>query len=192
MSLRLPRFSPPSVHRAPRPPKDAPPAPKIQHTEGIRQSDLRDWTDPPPQFPGSDLEWIVWEQLVRLGFKIYGRPNVKGRTLNYAEADAEYQPAIPVRGLNQVKDFFRADFLLIPGRKAPAPGPPFSRGVVLDPVTLFTHGNTGLDRLRRGMLAQAGYLLVWLDGDALKQRPKEVVTNAVYGRDDSAIDRGAR
>lgn len=184
-----------SAYRAPRPPKDAPPAPPIPRAETFGRDDLRSWSDPPPGWTGPLTEWVVWEDLVRRGWKIYGRAEVKGRTLNYAEADAAFQPAIPVAGLNLVKDFFRADFLIIPGRRGPSPGPPYGRGIILDPVTDWTHRNAGTDRLRRGILAQAGYLLVWIDAEAggpLFTRTREVITAALYGGDDSAIDRGTR
>jgi hypothetical protein len=153
---------------------------------------VRPYPPPPREWTQSELEWIVWWVLVERGWKIYGRPNVKGRTEVYEDADAIYQPAIPVAGLNTVKDFFRADFLLVPGKKAPAPGPPFSRGILLDPVTPWTHPDAGRDRFRRSLLAKAGYLLVWLDGAELQQRPKELVAAAIRGQDDSSIDRGAR
>lgn len=194
MSLRLPRFSGPSVRRAPRPPSGAPPPPPIRRTEGVTQESL--YGDRVPAgWQRAETEGIVWKDLVSRGWKIYGRPNVQGQTLNYAEADAIYQPAIPVAGLNQTKDFFRADFLIVPGKKGPSPGPPYSRGIILDPVTDWTHRNTGVDRLRRGLLAQAGYLLVWIDAGRtgpLYTRPHQIITIALYGGDDSSIDRGTR
>ena len=176
--------------RAARPPSPRPP--RAQRALRVTGESLRPYPEKPPQFPGSNLEFIIWWVLAEKGWKIYGRPNIKGQTLDYAEADVEYQPAIPVAGLNQVKDFFRSDFLIIPGRRGPSPGPPYSRGIILDPRVPYTHPNPGLDRLRRGMLAQAGYLYIMIDGPALEQRPKQVVNAALSGADDSAVDRGAR
>ncbi|MBP9897464.1 MAG: hypothetical protein KBF28_03765 [Gemmatimonadales bacterium] len=190
--IRAPR--PPhglSIVKGPRAPSGAPKAPRLADPVPITEL-VRAYPPAPPQWVGSELEWIVWWALVERGWKIFGRQNVRGRTDIYADADAIYQPAIPVAGLNIVKDFFRADFLLVPGKKAPSPGPPFPRGVILDPVTPWTHPNAGIDRLRRSLLARAGYLLVWLDGAQLQARPKEVIAAAISGADDSSIDRGGR
>lgn len=181
----------PSLVKSPRAPSGAPPAPKL--AKPLATSELvRAYPVPPPQWTQSELEWICWWALVERGFKIFGRPDVRGRTLVYEEADAIYQPAIPVAGLNVVKDFFRADFLIVPGRRGPTPGPPYARGVIFDPLTPWTHPDPGKDRLHRSLLAQAGYLLVFFDGAQLQQRPKQLVAAALTGADDSSVDRGTR
>lgn len=188
--MSVPSFRAP---RAARPP--SPRAPRPRRALRVTGETLRGWSDPPPNWPNAETEWIVWEDLVKRGYKIYGRPNVKGQTLNYAEADVEFQPAIPVAQINVSGKAFRGDFLIIPGRKGPHPGPEFSRGIILDPITNWTHRNSGEDRIRRGILAQSGYLLVWIDAakdGPLYTRPHSVITAALYGRDDSSIDRGAR
>jgi hypothetical protein len=64
--------------------------------------------------------------------------------------------------------------------------------VVLDPIVLFTHRESGMDRLRRDILAQNSYLLVWLESSALDTRPDDVVMKAVKGIDESSIARGIR
>lgn len=190
--IRAPR--PPhglSIVKSPRAPSGAPKAPRLADPIPVTEL-VRAYPPPPPQWTQSELEWICWWALVERGFKIFGRPNVRGRTEIYEEADAIYQPAIPVAGLNLVKDYFRADFLIVPGKKGPSPGPLFPRGILFDPTVPWTHPDAGKDRFRRGLLARAGYLLIWFNGPALQARPKELVAAALFGSDDSDIDRGLR
>lgn len=191
--IRAPR--PPhglSIVKSPRAPSGAPKAPKIAEGQAVSDA-LLATPETPPQWTQSQLEWVVWYDLtVRRGWKIFGRPNVRGRTEIYEEADAVYQPALPVPQLNISGKGFRADFWIIPGKKGPSPGPPFSRGLVFDPVTLWTHPDAGKDRMRRSLLAKAGYQLIWFDGAQLQARPHELITAALFGSDDSSIDRGQR
>lgn len=191
--IRAPR--PPhglSIVKSPRAPSGAPKAPRLADPIPVTEL-VRAYPPPPPQWTQSELEWICWDDLTRRrGWKIFGRPNVPGRTEIYEEADAIYQPALPVPQLNLSGKGFRADFWIIPGKQGPSPGPPFARGIVLDPETLWTHPDAGKDRMRRSLLAKAGFLLIWFDGIQLQQRPHELITAALFGSDDSGIDRGQR
>lgn len=189
-AIRLPSAPrPPSAPRGPRQPSGLPP---LAPTPEPAQVVVPPYDPQPPQWVGSNLEWIVWSDLVKRGWKIFGRQRVKGQTSNLAEADCIYQEAIPAPGLNIDKGFFRGDFHPIPGKRGPGPPVGYPNGIVLDPVTDWTHRNAGEDRLRRGILAQNGYLLVWLEGRALEVRPHDLITAALNGSDDSSIDRGER
>lgn len=183
----------PALPHLPGPPKGAPKPPPAPKALDFTAKALQPYDDPPPEWGAhSLLEWIVWSDLVKRGWKIFGRPNVPGRTLLMRQADAIYQDAVPAPGLNIAKNFFRADFVIVPGKRGPNPGPPYQNGIILDPITDWTHRNAGQDRLRRGILAGQNYLLVWLEGTALMTRPHGLITKALFGGDDSSIDRGQR
>ncbi len=140
----------------------------------------------PPQWPGSDLEWITWSELVRRGHKIYGRPQVQGQTLIHFEADWDWQPALPVAGLNVSGKGFRADFVSTAWGRVPAITN-YPRGIVLDPRNNFTHPDPGRDRMHRAILASNGYRLIFLDDGDLRSRPREVIGLALRGIDVSSV-----
>lgn len=136
----------------------------------------------PPQWPGSDLEWICWKSLIDLGHKIFGRPDVEGKVDDPMEADWYWQPAIVAPGLNTAKDFYRADFASTTwGKVQPPTG--YDRGILLDPRGLFTHPDPGKDRMHRSILAAEGWRLVFLDDVDLYNRPMEVIRLAIRGVD---------
>lgn len=189
-AIRAPRA--PRPPRTPGLPQGAPRPTRAPRPVAFTAEALRGYDPQPPEWSGSDLEWICWNFLTKKGCKIFGRQNVPGRTFYLSEADVVYQGAIPTPGLNVDKPFFRSDFILLPGGRAPGAGPAYPRGIVWDPRNDFTHRNAGLDRLRRAYLAKAGYLLVWIDGNVLLQNPKPVLTAAWFGSSNSALDRGER
>jgi hypothetical protein len=171
---------PPSAGGGARPPSDAPKAPRQPHAGKVNATSLQPFPEPTGYWATRPrTEWVVnWVLTAKLG----GKLNV----------DFLYQVAIPAPGLNVVKGFFRGDFWILPRGRFGGPGPPYTRGIVLDPISLFTHRNAGEDRLRRGILAQGGFLLIWIDDTDLYTRPLRVVRMALNGQDVSSINRGAR
>lgn len=188
MSLRLPR--------PPRPPSGAgriPGAPAPQRGLKLTAQAMQPYPDPPYWWAPHPLtEWIVFDYLRRVKhWIVYGSPDPNGPPSPQG-ADAWYQAVIPAPGLYQTKGFFRGDFLIIPSGRGGSPGPPYGRGIVLDPVSTWTHRESGQDRLRREILAQAAFLLVWLDDTALQTRPRDIIEKALRGQDESSIALGRR
>jgi len=185
--------------RLPRPPRlpsvsqRIPGAPAPQRSLKLTAESFQTIPEPPVWWGAHpQTEWAVYYILVlKHGWRVYGSPDPNGPPSPQG-VDAWYQAIIPAPGLYQVAGGFRGDYWILPSGKGGSPGPPYGRGVVLDPVTLFTHGTTGMDRLRRDILGQNGYLLVWIDASALDTRPDDVVMKAVRGVDESSISRGIR
>lgn len=185
--------------RLPRPPRlpslsqRIPGAPAPQRSLKLTAVSMQPYPDPPPWWgPHSILEWICYDYLKRVKhWSVYGSPDPDGPA-SPSGADAWYQAVIPAPGLYQTKGFFRGDFLIIPSGRGGSPGPPYGRGIVLDPISTFSHRETGEDRLRRDILAQNSFLLVWLDDAALQTRPRDIIEKALKGQDESSIALGIR
>lgn len=175
--VRPPR--PPSVRGAARPPSGAPRPPRRARTAEVTAAALQPFPEPVGEWATRPrTEWVTAWALGQLGGKL--------------GVDYLYQVAIPAPGLNQVKGFFRGDFWILPRGRFGSPGAPYTRGIVIDPISTFTHRNAGEDRLRRGILAQGGFLLIWIDDKDLYTQPLRVVRLALRGQDVSSIGRGAR
>lgn len=166
-------------------------APKPPRTTATRRALTADpGAKKPPWFRGSQPEWAVWRDLVyRRGMIPAFDPRTRRTRRDF---DFQFQAAIPVTQVNANTPFFRGDFWIPPGRKGGYVGYPYSRGLVLDPITGFTHDQPGEDRYRRTRLAQFGFLLVWIEARDLVNRPHEIVGRALRGADESSIGKNKR
>lgn len=97
--------------------------------------------------------------------------------------DFLYQVAIPAPGLVRSRGFNRADFWILPSGKNGSPGGAFSRGIVINPYSEFTHPNPSKDRLERAILARAGFLEVYIAEPSLLADPSYYVGLALRGID---------
>lgn len=127
--------------------------------------------------PAASLnEWIVYHDLTaRRGFK--------------ERVDFFYQRHIPAPGYG-LKNEFRSDFWILPGGRGGSPGGQFSRGYIFDPYNTYTHPTPALDRLRRAILAQSYFLLIWMYETQLQADPHGVVGLGLRGVDTSPLARG--
>ena len=122
-------------------------------------------------------EWIVYDWLTRVK--------------RYKEGvDFYYQAPVFAPFLFSSRDFTRVDFLLDYGPQSSVPPVGRYRALALDPITHFTHPNPNFDRDRRNELEQAGYLLIFLETDHLRTRPRDVLEAALRGRDESSRGTG--
>ncbi len=183
-------FSPIKPPRPPRgtsgasTPSGLPRPPKRVRAAKINATTLQAYPEPHPMqgidWRGKPLtEYVTaWVLMEKLGGKL-------GK-------DFLYQQILPASQVNISGKGFRSDFWILPRGRFGGPGPPYTRGIVLDPISLYTHGHTGEDRFRRGRLAQLGWLMIWLDDVELYINPTRVVRNALQGIDTSSIARSAR
>lgn len=176
---------PPSAVGAAKAATTAPKPPKRLKPGQVNASALQAYPDPTGEedgyyWPTRPLtEWVTyWTLKHKLGGRL-------GK-------DFLYQHIIPVAQVNVSGRGYRSDFWILPRGRFGGIGPPYSHGVLIDPVSNYTHKTTGEDRFRRGVLGQAGYLLVWIDDYALYLNPIRLVRLAVQGIDVSSINRGAR
>jgi hypothetical protein len=128
----------------------------------------------PASWVHSELEWATWWVLTtKLKYRRY--------------LDFGYQQAIPAAGLNKVAPDFRSDFWLYPwGRNGNPAGYRYPKGIVLDPLSFFTHKSKAHDILKRTVLATSGFLCVFIDQGDLERRAEEVVRWAARGVDQSS------
>lgn len=129
----------------------------------------------PPSWPNSLLEWVTFDYLTRVKhFTIF--------------VDFQFQAAVPAPGLNG-KGFTRADFLVLPGGKAGLPDGFYPRGLILNPISPFTHPSRAKDTIERLILGNNGFLEIFLDDVPLLATPRFVIEAGLRGRDLSS--RGA-
>lgn len=127
------------------------------------------WRDVPPGFPGSNLEYAVWWYFTEEGIQPNHRKLIPGR-------DFFWQRAQAAPGLFIGQGFTRSDFVL-PGW----PGAP--RGIVLDPLTAFTHSSAWFDLRKRNILLGRGWKVIFLDGMPLLSSPRTIIEAALKGVD---------
>lgn len=174
----------PSAASAARPPSGAPRLPRRVRAGRVNATTLQPFPEPYPDggiyWPSKPrTEWVVYFILTKkLGAKL--------------GEDFLYQQIIPAKGINISGKGYRSDFWLLRRGKFGSPGPPYNRGILIDPISTYTHRTTGEDRYRRGALAQAGYLLIWIDDQQLYLNPLRMVRDATRGIDHSSIARSAR
>jgi hypothetical protein len=156
----------PSITRA----RTLPGAPLIPYIRASRYSG-RPWLRVPIGWPGSNLEWYVWWYLSIYGIEPSRRKLVPGR-------DFFWQKAQGAPGLFIGRNFTRADFVI-----PHWPGAPM--GIILDPLTSFTHASIWHDLRKRQVLIGMGWRLIFLDGPALTANPRTVIEAALRGVDTS-------
>lgn len=162
-------------------------APPPQRGVRLSATTLQPYRDPPTGYqdgiywPVRPLtEWIVYDDITRRrGFRL--------------KVDFLYQQHVPAPGLlASGNNDFRADFWILPSGRGGSPGYPYNMGAVWDPITNFTHSTPGEDRLRRAILAQGGYLLIWMEAEALMTKPHQVIDLALRFADVSSLGRDER
>jgi hypothetical protein len=94
--------------------------------------------------------------------------------------DFFYQRGIAAPGLFFRKPFTRGDFILPAYGNAP-------RGLVLDPISAFTHPTPWFDIRKRRILALQGYRLIFVEDWALNRNPEYVLEYALRGVDLSSL-----
>jgi hypothetical protein len=121
-------------------------APRWHYT----QESLQSFPPQPASWVHSDLEWACyWVLTARMKLRLW--------------EDFSYQRRIPAAGLNKVSADFRADFWIFAhGRGGGGGGYRYPMGVILDPLSFFTHKSKGLDILKRQILATNGFLCIFL------------------------------
>jgi hypothetical protein len=134
------------------------------------------------RFPAAPVtEWYVWWALVNT-YKF--RPPYGPNGPTRGRPDFLYQVPIPIPGLNRT-GAERSDLWLLPGSPAIIV-PPYSKGTVGNPISLYTHPDAGKDRRERGLMGQYGWLEIFMDEMPLTQDPIYVVGQFVQGRDISS------
>jgi hypothetical protein len=130
----------------------------------------RPWRVPPPTWTGPQTEWACYWYLSIRGIE----PNRRKLRVNQ---DYYYQRGLSAPGLFRYKPFTRGDFVL----------PGFGRaryGVVLDPLTPFTHQQSWEDLTKRRVLALQGWQVIFIDAWRLdRQFPGYVIELALAGTD---------
>lgn len=167
--------------RPPRPPslqRAAPGAPRAIRSQEVSQATLRPYPDDLSRYPGnSHLEKITgWWLMAKKGYQY--------------NVDFLFQVAVgtdgAIGGATNSKGFLRVDFLLVPQGRHGGLGYPFQRGLILNPISFFTHPSIAKDRLERSVLATLGYLVVYLQDSDLETRPDYALRLALRGTDISA------
>lgn len=146
-----------------------PGSPKAPQIAGITAKFLQAYPDVPPGFFGPETEWIEYDDLTR-------------RRKYYEGVDFDRQVALSAPGIN-TKGFNRADFVFWPSGKAGGVGGIYTRGLVHNPISAFTHPSRGKDLMERAALAQAGYLVIYIEDYDLKRRAHEVIGLGLRGID---------
>lgn len=103
--------------------------------------------------------------------------------------DFLYQPALTAPGLNK-KGFARSDFLILPLGKGAAAAALAPRGIVINPISAFTHPSRALDVLERTILLGQGFLEIFIADYDLATRAHIVVGLALRGIDVSTRGSG--
>lgn len=137
-------------------------------------------TQPYPPLPAGWMnslnEWIVFADLTRpRRFVLW--------------IDFQFQAAVPAPGLTG-KGFNRADFLILPEGKNGLVDAFYPRGLVLNPMSPFTHPSAAKDKIERLILGSNGFGEVFIEEVDLLQRPHFIVGEALRGRDLSSRGSG--
>lgn len=140
----------------------------------ITQNEFTAYPPPSGKMIGRPItEWVVYDDLTR--------------RRNFREGeDFLYQVALPVAGLLRSRGFTRADFWILPRGKNGSPGGAFSRGIIINPISFFTHPNPSQDRMERAILAASQFLEVFIDEGPLLADPHYMVGLALRGIDVSS------
>lgn len=175
------KFAGAKAPRPPRPPSlqhKAPGAPPTPRSAEVDDATLRPYPADLSRYPGnSHLEQITAWWLVALhGYQI--------------GTDFLFQVAIStsgaIGGATNSKGFLRCDYLLLPEGRHGGLGYPFPRGLILNPISFFTHPSIAKDRLERNVLATLGFLVVYLQDSDLETRTDYVMRRALAGTDISS------
>jgi hypothetical protein len=142
-------------------------APRFRPESGWDKS----YPQPPASWNHSELEWACyWVLTARMKLRLW--------------EDFSYQRKVPAAGLNKVSADFRSDFWIFShGRAGGGGGYRYPMGVILDPLSFFTHKSKGLDILKRQILATNGFLCIFLDSADLYRAAEHYVRLAVRGVD---------
>jgi hypothetical protein len=155
-----------------------PGVPAAPRVEGITGRFLQPYPDPPPGFVGPRTEWVVYENLV------FKRKFVEG-------VDFDRQVALSASGINS-KGFNRADFAVWATGKNGAAGGVYTRAIVLNPISFYTHRSRAKDIFERAVLAAAGFGVMYLQDTDLYTRPNYVISLGLRGIDISSRGLGYR
>lgn len=148
-----------------------PGAPLIGRT--VKPKNQQPFPNPPKTWTASVGEWVVYWYLTRVK--------------RYVEnQDFYYQAPVFAPYLFTSRDFTRVDFLIDFGPQSQAAPIGDYRALCFDPITAFTHPDPRLDKEKRRELADAGYLLIFLETSDLMTRPKEVIEAGLLGHDISS------
>jgi hypothetical protein len=135
----------------------------------------RPWLTPPASWPGPQTEWACYWYLSVRGIE-------PGRRKLKLNIDYLYQGGLAAPGLFANKPFTRGDFVIFNYGKG-------RRGVVLDPITPFTHPTPWLDLRKRAILALQGWQVIFVDAERLTAFPGTVIEQALRGIDESRLGR---
>jgi hypothetical protein len=145
-----------------------PGAPKLGRRRGITFG--QPYPNPPRWWQGVVGEWIVYWYLS------YRKRYKEG-------LDFFYQAPVHADGLFRGRDFTRVDFLVDLGPRSRAGQIGRYTAVCFDPITPFTHPDPQADKNKRTALELSGYLLIFMDTDALKMNPQRIIEAGLKGRD---------
>lgn len=134
------------------------------------------WRRPPPSWPGPQTEWACYWYLSVRGIE-------PGRRKLKLGLDYLYQGGLAAPGLFRNKPFTRGDFVIFNFGRA-------LRGVVLDPLTPFTHPTPWFDLQKRRILALQGWQVIFIDAGDLQVFPGRAIEAALRGVDLSRRGRG--
>lgn len=151
-------------------------APVIPRAKGGPSPQSDPYRNPPPSWFGPVTEWAVYYDLTVVR-KFRER------------VDFLYQPAITAPGLNK-KGFNRADFLILPLGKGAAAAALAPRGIIINPISAFTHPSRALDVIERQILLGQGFLEIFIADYDLATRAHVVVGLALRGIDVSTRGSG--
>lgn len=136
----------------------------------------RPWTRLPASWLGPATEYAVYWYLTKHGVGPQRRKLREGR-------DFFYQRGLAAPGLFFRKPFTRGDFILPRYGRA-------VRGLVIDPISFFTHPSPWFDRRKRRILALAGWRVVFIEDYMLANNPRFVIEAALRGADLSHLGQG--
>ena len=128
------------------------------------------YPNPPNWWLGVVGEWVVYWYLTD--------------RKHYKEGlDFYYQAPVYAPFLFRSRDFTRVDFLVDLGPRSRAGRIGHYSALALDPITAFTHPDPQADKNKRTSLEFGGYLLVFLETEAMKLNPDRIVGEALKGKD---------
>lgn len=143
---------------------------------GRQDPENKPWRNPPASWPGPQTEWACYWYLSVRGIE-------PGRRKLRLGIDYLYQGGLAAPGLFASKPFTRGDFVIFGYGKG-------RRGVVLDPVTPFTHPTPWFDLRKRSILALQGWQVIFIDAERLVEYPGRIIELALRGVDESRRGRG--
>jgi hypothetical protein len=128
------------------------------------------YPNPPSWWHGVVGEWVIyWYLTVRKRFK--------------EGLDFYYQAPVYAPFLFRSRDFTRVDFLVDLGPRSRAGRIGHYSALAFDPFTQFTHPNPQADKDKRTSLELGGYLLIFMETQALKLNPQRIVEAGLKGQD---------